>query len=351
MTVIKEPKRRFVNSPTVFMEYEKDKEGFDNFLAKDSKMVPDYTEREEKKDETKEDDVDGSESLRSRLDNYFGVVHASKQVSGSESFVGSIKEGFAKLIKKIKDFFKWMWEYFTSRGSRLDKKMATLQAAIKGNGIKEDTEIGYPINAGRIYTLPRNKKPLNNLSWLDADLSRLEKLVKGTKEFNTKAEELLRTVVKKDLKPGDASEKIYKVALSAFDVKEGKDESVLNIFGNFQLVFRPTDKFLSVTTLSGVPTGSKFRTNLNSVKSYADRLDEVIKQYTKNINDAKKLESTVIKELNDLAKSDETAGNQKANQDAVRNVITRVMEAIRQTNDLAYRGSQATVDILSATTK
>lgn len=348
MNEILEPKRRFVNSPTVYMEYEKDKEGYDSFLDDGSKKpkVKDYVEREEDKD-----GVDGSESLRTRLNTFYGTNVTLNEVNGAEGFMGNIKEGFVKLIKKVKDFFKWMWEYFISRSSRVNKKIEALTTKLKSQGVKENTEIAYPANAGRIYTLPRNKKPLNNLSWMDASLRYLEDMVNGTKSFNSAANTLLKDVVSKDLKPGAATVKIYDLAVKAFADKAGQEQTVINTFGNFQLIFRPKDKFLTITSLNAIASGNKFKTNLQTVTSMLTRVERIAKQYTANVNDAKTIEKTVLEELNKLNKSDESGGNKMSNQDAVRNVITRVMETIRQTNDVAYKGLQSATDILMATIK
>lgn len=172
---------RFINTPTVMEVYEAENK-------QPNLNVPD----EEVEELSKEyDKVDGNEAYYQFLFKHISVNNCADSRTGTEGFVSWVKESVVKFIQTVKNFFKWIFAFFTSKSQINERKAEDLEEQLKTNGVKEG-EIKYPQTHRTAY-FKEGKTP-NNIEWIKTSISDLDKAIAKGEGFISQTKEFVKTV-------------------------------------------------------------------------------------------------------------------------------------------------------------
>jgi hypothetical protein len=161
---------RFINTPTLLEEYNEDKKGYDQAVDDDTVIA---LSREY-------DTVSGNEEFYKAVFSHISLPSIDV-VSGNEAgFMDSIKKGLSAVIQSVKDFFKWLFSFFTGKKEIAGRKSVSLELSIDKHGVNTD-EIPYPLGFGDIYN--KTGIPAANLGWMDSALGDCEKAVKKIEDY------------------------------------------------------------------------------------------------------------------------------------------------------------------------
>lgn len=151
---------RAVNAPTVFEEYNQDKEGYDALLA-----GPDNHELA-----MEHNQVTGNESLyKAFLIKPFAVKGSLEDITGNEGFFQFIKDAGKKFIETIKSFFKWLWSFVSGKKASIDVKKKTLEERYKKFGINT-SPVAYKQNMLILYG--GTNTPPADIHWVPGVISK-----------------------------------------------------------------------------------------------------------------------------------------------------------------------------------
>ena len=145
---------RFINTPTLLEEYNADQKGYSDAIDEDTKfeLSKEY------------DRVSGNEEFYQAIFSHVSLPEVSV-VSGNEGFLDKVKKGVEVVIQAVKDFFKWLFSFFTGKKEAVNRKTKSLELDIEKNGINTG-EIHYPLDYMDIYD--KLTKPEASLSWMSS---------------------------------------------------------------------------------------------------------------------------------------------------------------------------------------
>jgi len=141
--------------------YEGDKAGFDAALK----------ERENTLLSRENDRVDGLESLYNFI--LSNEHHHLASVTGNESFIDWVKQTTASFIQTIRDFFKWLWSFFSGKKVATELGIHEAKRRVAEKGVTNN-DVPYPAGVGLVYPLGSGKIA-NNLNWVDHSIDDLAK--------------------------------------------------------------------------------------------------------------------------------------------------------------------------------
>ena len=151
--------RRFINTPTVEALYN----------AENPESVVDATDDTIDDLSDEYDKVSGAESL------YYQYVfsHIPRQqdlssVQGTEGFMSWIKDMVSSLITAVKNFFKWVFSFFTGKKEVAARKNKNLLEKLDQNGVKKHFT-HYPTGYASVWA-SKAKIPAN-LDWLSKSIT------------------------------------------------------------------------------------------------------------------------------------------------------------------------------------
>lgn len=331
---------RSINTPTVMEEYAADQEGYDQMLDAPATLA---LSREH-------DQVTGNEDLYRILLSRVASTGPSG-VSGNESFIETIKKGAAAGIQAVKDFFKWLWNFFTGKIEISKRKSETLSEGLIKHGVK-DGDITYPSSVGWI----NDKKglPDGNLNWMNNAIADCSKAIVHTDSYLKLIKAFCN--VAGGLMSADkqsALEEAYKSFLisSRTTFSLPSDGSTVKLFGTHKIGLGSDGKFKQdfVVPMFNAKTPPKFKTDRQTVNGLLEKVGALTTDLDKLLKDATELESVFIKVLNNSAKS--AGEGNKTTVDLVQSAIRASMVNIKTLQSTFFKGNAAALDILTGCVK
>lgn len=332
---------RFINTPTVLMEYEADQQGFDAQIEGDKPLV---LSREHTT-------TTGFESLYNVLLDRHPVIQV--QVSGNESFFGTIQKGAKALIQSVKDFFKWLWLFFTGRSERLGNKTEDVELAIRQNGIHLD-EVPYPKSVFELWG--KTTRVESSLHWVKQALDDITLCIGRTQSYITTVKAYVNTLnvvgITDDAKVAffnNHANSFYATVSSNWGVT---GSSTVKLFGPHQIGVNP-DMRLSVRRAvfpdPRLKQGS-FKTDLPEVNRLLAQTKQVQNALDDLLKEAVPLEQVFIKRLEaSLAFSGDKATEAQANAaGSMRRCVREAMGTIKDLQTILFRGTDTALTILKA---
>lgn len=132
---------RAVNTPTVFEEYDQDKQGYDRMLLSDDIHELNLEHNQ----------VTGNESLYRAFLNPRFVIKDNMDVAGNEGFFQFIKDSGKKFIEVIKSFFKFIFRFFGGKKAKSKEVVKDLYTRYKKYGVV-DKAVPYKQSVSLIYS-------------------------------------------------------------------------------------------------------------------------------------------------------------------------------------------------------
>jgi len=333
---------RFINTPTVLMDYEADQQGYDAQIIGDKPLVL-----------SREHDVTtGFESLYGVLLERHPVIFA-REVSGNEGFIDTIKKGAKALIQAVKDFFKWLWLFFTGRSERLGNKTEDVEVAIRQNGVRTG-EVPYPKSVFQLWGSAT--RPDTNLHWVKVALDDIEKTIAKAQRYITTVKAYVNTLNVVGL-TDDAKVQLFNTHANSFYATISElwgvtGDGKIKLFGPQQMSLSTEMRLnvrQSVFQDPRIKEGS-FKTDLPEV----NRLVASTKQVQNNLDDLLKeavtLEQVFIKRLEatlTFSGAQVTEAQDKA-ASGMRRCVRDAMATIKDLQTVLFRGTDAALSILKA---
>lgn len=238
-------------SDTIFDEYDNDKTNIDKILD-DNPQESDRVEKEFKSNLKELETAVGNESITmgsfktlelahsnvyNRLKHFKGMIGLGGSINGSEGFLDSLKEGFRKIIKLIKEFFLYFYEIFTNRTKQLGKELAKATTKLKAKGLAINKD-SYPKEANKlIFDIS-----FTNPQWLVEGVKRVNDLLGKFEKGNGIFSQYLTKEKQGSVK--DIETNFIKELIDVFHLKHitnGYYESPDDQYPNFSSVFANID--------------------------------------------------------------------------------------------------------------
>lgn len=297
------------------------------------------------------DAVSGTEKFYNYILHSQAVVAAELgSVAGAEGLFQSLKSGANKVIQMVKDFFKWIWSFFSAKEKKIDHKLTQVDHRLKDNGVKTG-EINYPQGTYYIYPKVVTGKPAADLSWVSETNKRIAKGITSVGSYATLLSEHLALLERlaKERKPiGDMT--------SATVAYQGKIRELFRTPTNSdKATFITNDDFrFGATRIIYHPTSTRrkdFQTS--TFTTTATTVEDIRKETVANLSltkkmtvDLQKLEKDMVETLTFLKNSrDITSGVHKVFASIVRNSL----EDIKMFEHVLYRSLNTIGDLLKAT--
>lgn len=251
------------------------------------------------------DQVSGTERFYNYILHSHAVAAAELgSVTGTEGLLGSIKNGVSKVIQMVKDFFKWIWSFFSAKEKKIDNKLETLDQRLKDKGVKAE-EIRYP--NGTYFIYPKPGKPVKDLGWVGETNKRVAKGIANVNTYAAKLTELLATLERmaKDHKPvGDLTKEVI--------AYNGKIRGIFGAAGKDKATFITQDDFhFGPTKIQYHPNGNRRKDFQGATfTTTQSEVEEIRKETKANLAllktmtvDLQKLEKTLVDTLTLLSNS------------------------------------------------
>lgn len=323
-------------------EYAADQEGYDQMLDGPAASA---LSREH-------DQVTGNENLYRALLSRMGPIGIS-DISGNEGFLETIKKGAAAGIQAVRDFFKWLWNFFTGKTEIVKRKSETLSENLVKHGVR-DGDIAYPSSVGWINT--KKGVPDGNLNWLDGAIADCSKAVVHTDSYLKLVKAFCGVAggfMSADKQ--SALEEAYKSFLtssrSTFVLPS--DGTPGKLFGTHQITMGADGKIKQdfVTPMFNAKSPPKFKTDRNTVERLLKKVDALTTDLEKLLKDAAELEVVFIKALTNSTKSVSSDSTNKATVDLVQSAVRSSMVNIKTLQSVFFKGNAAVMDILNGCSK
>lgn len=265
---------RFVVSASLKEIYDADMEGFDAIAAQPTLV----------KLSDENDAVSGTE----RFYNY--ILHNSpsipvhlNEVAGTEGFMDTVKQAATSLLQTIKDFFKWLWSFFSAKENRLSDKLKSIEHRLKDKGVKTK-DVRYPNDTAYVY--PKLGKPSNDLSWVNETN---KNIARGISNVNSYGADL--TAYLKGLRKQVNGENHFQALIQS---KAEFDRGIKNLFkisGEKKATFiAPNDAYFSNLQLKYSPMANDRRLFLNATfLPSTTTVETIVKDTTVNLKALKEL--------------------------------------------------------------
>lgn len=331
---------RSINTPTLLEEYNADQKGYDSVIS--DGVVTDLTLEQET--------VTGNEVFYKAI-----LGHVTPQdtpdVSGNESFMDTLKKGAANVTQAVKDFFKWLFSFFTGKKEIAIRKAETLVLNIDKHGVSTN-EIPYPSNYTDIY----NKVgiPANNLGWMPGALEECGKAIGRVNSYCAEVEKAVTGFSGKatveELK--EKTRTFVAGAQHALGIPKLNDPA--KFFGLVDVQMDNDGKLKELPDPPNSAKDPKFRTDQTQVLGLLKQHKELVSAAEKMVENSSRLEKTFIKALNksfDEAKaSDQSAGGSYSKAvGEVQEVVRYAMANLKMMETAVFKAIAGSISILSAT--
>lgn len=331
---------RYIVTPTLKDISDQDREEFDAVEAQP--LMAELS--------AENDQVSGTEKYYNYILHSQAVVAAELgTVVGAEGLWSSLKSSASKVIQMVKDFFKWIWSFFSAKEKKIDNKLKQVENRLKDNGVKTG-DIHYPQGTYYIYPKTVSGKPAGDLSWVTETNSRIAKGITNSNAYATLLTEHLNLLQRmaKDRKPvGD----MVKATLAY----QGK---VRGTFGGSSTAGKATfitqDDFrFGATRIVYNPINSSrrdfhaatFTTTVTTVEEIRKETAVNLVQVKKMTIDLQKLEKEMVDTLTFLKNAkDITSGVHKVFSTIIRNSL----DDIRTFENCLYRSLNTIGELLKA---
>lgn len=297
------------------------------------------------------DQVTGTEKYYNYILHSQAVVAAELgTVTGAEGILSSLKNGANKVIQMVKDFFKWVWSFFSAKEKKIDNKLKTVDIHLRDKGVKTG-EIQYP--QGTYYIYPKivtAGKPAADLTWVTETNKRIAKGITNTNGYAKLLTDHLNSLEKmaKDRKP-------VAEMVQANLIFMGKVRELLGTPATSdKATFITNDDFrLGVGRIVYNPTSTRRRDfQTTTFTTTATTVEEIRKEAVANLAslkkttvDLQKLEKEMVDTLTFLKNAkDITSGVHKVFSTIVRNSL----EDIKTFEHVLYRALNTVGDLLKA---
>lgn len=331
---------RYIVTPTLKDISDQDREEFDAIEAQP--LMAELS--------AENDQVSGTEKYYNYVLHSQAVVAAELgTVAGAEGLWASLKSSSSKVIQMVKDFFKWVWSFFSAKEKKIDNKLKQAENQLKDNGIKTG-DIIYPQGTYYIYPKTVNGKPAGDLGWVTETNSRIAKGITNSNTYATLLTEhlnLLKRMVKDNKPVGDMvkSTLVYQGKVrSTFSgsATTGKATFITQDdfrFGPTRIVYNPVN-----SSRRDFHTAT-FTTTVTTVEEIRKETVANLTQVKKMTIDLQKLEKEMIDTLVFLKDSKTiTSGVHKVFSTIIRNSL----DDIRTFEHCLYRSLNTVGDLLKA---
>lgn len=296
------------------------------------------------------DQVSGTEKYYNYILHSQAVVAAELgSITGAEGLFSVIKNGVKKVIQIVKDFFKWIWSFFSAKGQKIDNKLQDIDHALKDKGVKAE-EVRYPQSTRFIY--PKPGKPAKDLSWVTETNNRIAKGITNVGSYANALTEHLGNL-----------ERLNKDKKSVSEMTQ----ATLNYQGKIRTIFSTGGKekgtFITVDDFRFGPMRITYSPTSNSAKDFQGStfttsqsvVEEIRKESVANLKllktltvDLAKLEKTMVDTLTLLSNNKDTSsGVQKV----FASIINNSLEDIRMFEYTLYKAVLTVTDLCRATIK
>lgn len=340
---------RFINTPTLLEEYNADQKGYDDLIDEDTKFAL-----------SKEyDKVSGNEQFYQAIFSHVSLPNVTV-VSGNEGFMEQIKKGVSSLIQAVKDFFKWIFSFFTGKKEIAKRKQLDLRLKIEKDGVTTE-EVQYPLDYTDIYN--KKGKTDNNLAWMPLALNDCEKAIDRVENY-IKVLESASKEMTEGLMHTDTSDKVAKLAKMLPDTVE-KSRAALGIaklnepavfFGLNDFQMDPAGKLKELPDPPNQTKNPKFRTDQTQVVTLLTLQEKMLKSAEGMMENSVKLEKSFLRELNTLAKVSEDLkfGNNpelKKVAGELQAFVRNAMANLKMMELIIFRTAFGALSILNATAR
>lgn len=336
--------RRFINTPTVEALY--NAENPESVVDAPDDKIDDLSDEY--------DQVSGTESL------YYQYIFAHiprkqdlSSVQGTEGFFSWIKDMVGALITAVKNFFKWVWSFFTGKKENAERQNKELLALLDKHGVRKHFT-HYP--TGYMNLWASKAKVPNNLDWMIKNIDDLDKAAAKT---NAYIKEVGDAVVKAELaflSKGQLShakedlDKLFKthhdnlVKIFGSDPAPFVGGTTISINAHGKLTLKVDPDLLESDKNAG------YLPNETKTREVAKALTATNKVFAGVINDAMKLEDVFIKNLQkslafaERTEKDDEAGA-KSMASSLNEVIRNGMAGIKVLETLLFKIYQTTYQI------
>jgi hypothetical protein len=340
--------RRFVNTPTVMELYESEAGG---------DQLP-VAEKVEDKLSDEYDQVDGSEGYYRYTLQHLPRAHADLDgVVGNEGLIQWVKDTVGTLIQAVKNFFKWLFSFFTSKSKIAETKMKKLEAALDKNGVKGGYHAYPPVY---INLWASKAKVPDHLDWMAKSLDTLEAAIVKGQEYVKAIEWFSNDTKQTVLAHGQLSKawEHYQDGEKQFHDKLekifGKENSLfiggthVTVMAGGKVQIDPDPELLEADK------EGKWTTNDTTVRTLFKKLDRCNTAFDKLLTDITKLESEFIKTLEKTV----TAANEMEQLDllnadkvvsGVKKQVSQAMASIKVLETLFLKVISAGITVVTAT--
>lgn len=331
---------RFINTPTLLEEYNEDQKGYDQAIDGDTviELASEYK------------GVTGNEELYKVL--LTNLAAAPREVAGNEGFMETMKKGATSVIQAVKDFFKWLFSFFTSKKEIAERKVMNLTLEIEKHGVKTD-EIHYPASYTNVY--PKTGITANNLAWMMPALDEIESAMKRVEKYVAAVEQTCNTLVADITATGVNEDKLkgsivdfIKKSQETLGVKELNKPTEFFGLNDFQM--DGSGKIKELPDPPNTTKDPKFRTDQTQVLAILKKQQDLTNTAYSMVETSTKLEKTFIKGLNSSLQGTKEKPQVKAAED-LQEIIRHVMANLKIMETAVFRAIFAAADILSATVK
>lgn len=311
---------RFINTPTILRDYEEDQKGYDQVIE-GSRVIELSREY---------DRVDGNEELYKVLLNRLNVP--SYSVAGNEGFFESFKAGGAKLIQTVKDFFKWLFSYFTSKSEVAKRKSENLSLALSSYGVVSK-DIPFPPTVLGLYNKPGY--PNGSLNWMASAMDEvitfskhIRAYIKVIKGLGPIVQSIRSNEIDKALADRD---KLIADSYAAFGIQDPVVGKI--VYGQTKLTVSKSGEFAFLD--SGLAKKElTFKTDLTEITQLVTKNNELVKESDEMMKDFTALEQEFVR---DITASMTIQGMDQAQKDALEKVHQLVRTSMANVNKLSKR--------------
>jgi len=322
--------RRFINTPTVEALYN----------AENPESVVDAPDDKIEDLSDEYDQVSGTESLYYQyIFSHIPRKQDLDSVQGTEGFMSWVKDMVSSLITAVKNFFKWVFSFFTGKKEVAARKNKNLIEKLDKNGVKQHFT-HYP--AGYVSVWASKAKIPANLDWMKKAGEDWKKANAKTVEYINEIKKTVNTAESVYLKKGQLSkgkdelEKLFKDHHDAIVRIFGKDPALfiggtyVSITAHGKLSLKPDPDLLESDKNAG------FISSETTTRTLAGDLTTMNTTFQSTIEKSTELEKVFIKGLNS---SLEFANVVEVNNEAVAKQLTNSLNEI-------VRNSMAGVKLL-----
>ena len=328
---------RAINTPTVMEEYEQDQEGYNQMVDPETatQLSREY------------DRVTGNEALYRTLLSRI-IVDDHSAITGNEGFFDTIKKGVSTIIQTVKDFFKWLWEFFTGKTVVWGHKVESLEEKLKKTGVPSG-EIKYPAGWTGIYN--QKTAPSSSLTWLGealtdlkSGLGKVDAYVKALKKFGDSVGGLLGND-----KASALDKEIEDLHTQIKNIFKATGSEPVKFFCNYTVKVTGGSAEVKPLTLSfDGKKEFKFKTDSNQIAGYMNTAKGISDEFIKHIKDSSSLEQGFIKALNKTLEAAKAEDPNKTAPGKIQTVVRTAMGDIKRMETALQRAVNSALDVLGA---